>query len=126
MNFKESEVNVLQWAKNRKILHAGNTYQQYAKFMEEANEILIALNKKEIVIKQAGKLDITSEKERAIFRHIRTENENELKDAFGDTIVTLIILAGQNGLKLEDCLEYAYNEIKDRTGKTVNGTFVKD
>ncbi len=94
--------------------------------MEEANEILIALNKKEIVIKQAGKLDITSEKERSIFRQIRTENENELKDALGDTIVTLIILAGQNGLKLEDCLEYAYNEIKNRTGKTINGTFIKD
>ena len=126
MKFNELELLILDWAKNRNILHAGNSYQQYAKFMEEANEILIALNKKELVIREAGKLDITDEKERSLFRKLRIENENELKDAFGDTLVTLIILAGQNGLRLEDSLEYAYNEIKDRTGKTVNGTFIKD
>lgn len=126
MKFNELEPLILDWAKNRNILHAGNSYQQYAKFMEEANEILIALNKKELVIREAGKLDITDEKERSLFRKLRIENENELKDAFGDTLVTLIILAGQNGLRLEDSLEYAYNEIKDRTGKTVNGTFIKD
>jgi len=126
MTFKELEPLVLEWAKDKNILHAGNTYQQYAKFQEEANEILIALNKKELVIKEAGKLDVTDEKERSLFRKLRTENENELKDAFGDTLVTLIILAGQNGLRLEECLEYAYNEIKNRTGKTINGTFIKD
>lgn len=126
MKFNELEPLILDWAKNRNILHAGNSYQQYAKFMEEANEILIALNKKELVIKEAGKLDITDERERSLFRKLRIENENELKDAFGDTLVTLIILAGQNGLRLEESLEYAYNEIKDRTGKTVNGTFIKD
>ena len=126
MNFKKLEVKVLNWARDKKILKADNTYQQYAKFQEESNEILIALNKKEAVVKQAEHIDITSEKERDIFRKIRNENENELKDAFGDTIVTLIILAGQNGLLLEDCLKYAYNEIKDRTGKTINGTFIKD
>jgi hypothetical protein len=29
-------------------------------------------------------------------------------------------------LKLEDCLESAYNVISKRTGKMVNGQFVKD
>ncbi len=94
--------------------------------MEEANEILIALNKKELVIREAGKLDITDEKERSLFRKLKIENENELKDAFGDTLVTLIILAGQNGLRLEESLEYAYNEIKDRTVKTINGKIIKE
>jgi NTP pyrophosphatase (non-canonical NTP hydrolase) len=47
-------------------------------------------------------------------------------DGIGDVLVTLIILARQEGLHVEDCLNHAYNEIKDRTGRTVNGTFIKD
>lgn len=50
----------------------------------------------------------------------------ELKDAIGDTVVTLIILAQQRGLKLEDCLEMAYLEIADRKGAMVDGVFVKE
>ncbi|TJY13972.1 hypothetical protein FCF12_11000, partial [Staphylococcus chromogenes] len=49
----------------------------------------------------------------------------ELKDGIGDTVVTLIILAQQHGWTLEECLQYAYDEIKDRTGETRNGTFIK-
>ena len=50
---------------------------------------------------------------------------NELKDGIGDVTVTLIILAQQNGLEFEDCISAAWNEIKSRTGKTVNGVFIK-
>lgn len=50
----------------------------------------------------------------------------ELKDGIGDVVVTLIILAQQNVLTLDECLETAYNEIADRKGKTVNGVFVKE
>jgi len=50
----------------------------------------------------------------------------ELVDGIGDSVVTLILLAKQNGLTIEDCLSHAYNEIKDRTGKTINGKFIKD
>ena len=47
-------------------------------------------------------------------------------DGIGDTVVTLICIAEQLGLKFNDCLDYAYNEIKDRKGKLINGTFVKE
>lgn len=47
-------------------------------------------------------------------------------DAIGDITVVLIGYCLQRGLTLEQCLESAYNEIKDRTGKLVNGVFVKD
>ena len=126
MNFKELEKNVIQWAEKKSLLAKDNSYQQYAKFQEESNEILIALNNNKKVLEKAQKLDVTNEAELKIFRDIRKDFENELKDAFGDTLVTLIILAKQNELKLEECLEYAYNEIKNRTGKTINGTFIKD
>ena len=42
------------------------------------------------------------------------------------SFVTLICIAEQLGLKFNDCLDYAYNEIKDRKGKLINGTFVKE
>jgi NTP pyrophosphatase (non-canonical NTP hydrolase) len=53
-------------------------------------------------------------------------NEDALKDGIGDTFVTLIILAAQCDMDPTDCLQTAYNEIKNRKGKTVNGTFQKE
>ena len=53
-------------------------------------------------------------------------NKEMMIDSLGDTAVCLINLATQMGLDFNECLEHAYNEIKDRKGKTVNGVFVKD
>ena len=50
----------------------------------------------------------------------------EVKDGIGDTVVTLVLAAELAGLTIEDCVEHAYNQIKDRTGKMVAGKFVKD
>lgn len=49
-----------------------------------------------------------------------------LKDAIGDTLVTIIVLAHQLDLDVTECLNIAYEEIKNRKGKIVNGTFVKE
>lgn len=54
------------------------------------------------------------------------EQNEALIDAFGDTLVTIIILADMLGYDVMDCLEVAYNEIANRKGKTENGTFVKE
>lgn len=50
---------------------------------------------------------------------------DELRDGIGDVIVTLIILAQQNDMNIHECLNTAYDEIKGRTGKMVDGVFVK-
>lgn len=55
-----------------------------------------------------------------------TEPQAALKDAIGDTLVTIIVLAHQLDLDLTECLNIAYDEIKNRKGKMVNGTFVKE
>lgn len=47
-------------------------------------------------------------------------------DAIGDSLVTIIILAGIAGQDPRICLLEAYNTIKDRKGKTTNGTFVRE
>lgn len=52
-------------------------------------------------------------------------NMEAVKDGIGDVIVTLIILSMQKGTNVQECLEMAYNEIKGRTRKMVDGVFVK-
>ena len=102
INQEEEEMNNLisqveQWSMD-KDLHKANPDRQALKVWEESGEIAAALSR----------------------------NDREaLMDGIGDTVVTLIILAQQHGMTLERCLQYAYDEIKGRTGKTINGTFVK-
>ena len=91
---------VLQWAYDKKLIRSEIRLTQFAKTVSEVGELGDAL--------------------------IKNDHE-DIKDAIGDTVVTLIILAKQCGLDIEDCLESAYNVIKHRTGKTNEmGTFIKD
>lgn len=53
-------------------------------------------------------------------------SSDELKDAIGDTLVTVVILSDILGYDPISCLKLAYDEISNRTGQTKNGTFVKD
>ena len=87
-----------EWGKERNIISPENRGRQALKVMEEVGETMAALAR---------------------------GNRAELKDGIGDSIVTLIILAAQSGLSAHDCLHSAYNEIKDRKGKTVDGVFIK-
>ncbi|WP_395138391.1 hypothetical protein [Schlegelella aquatica] len=47
-------------------------------------------------------------------------------DGVGDVLVTLVILCAQKGLTVEQCLAAAYEEIKDRRGRMVDGIFIKE
>lgn len=96
---KELELKVIEWASNRGLLFEDNAKNQLLKSFEEMGELASALLK--------------NDKEKII-------------DGIGDVLVTLIILANTKGLDLELCLNSAYLEIKDRTGKTENGVFKKE
>ena len=89
---------VEQWGKDKGI---DNPYTQMVKVTEEVGEIAHEIS-------------------RARF------DSDELCDAFGDTLVTLIILANICDLDLIECLRSAYDVIKDRTGHIENGGFIKD
>lgn len=91
--------DVLQWAEERDLLNKDNAPKQFLKVVEEVGEISAALAR---------------------------NNDEELVDAIGDTLVTLIILADQKNMSIEHCLRTAYNEIKDRKGATKDGVFIKD
>ena len=53
-------------------------------------------------------------------------DHDEVNDAIGDMVVVLTNLAHLHGTEIEYCIEDAYNVISKRTGKMINGTFVKD
>lgn len=96
---KELEKKVILWAKNKNLLTKDNAKNQYIKSVEEHAEIGRAILKNDLP---------------------------GIIDGIGDTLVTLIILANQHDTDLETCLQTAWDEIKDRKGKTVNGTFIKN
>lgn len=89
---------VEQWSIDKN-LHEADSSKQFTKVVEEVGEVASALAR---------------------------SNEDMLRDGIGDVVVTLIILAQQNGMTLEECLTQAYNEIKDRKGKLINGVFLKE
>tara|TARA_R110000744_G_scaffold84377_2_gene165105 strand:+ start:95 stop:937 length:843 start_codon:yes stop_codon:yes gene_type:complete len=100
--YAPNEANVFDlirgWAQVRGIYKQGDVKTQYVKLMEEAGELAQALLK---------------------------NDEPEIIDAIGDMVVVLTNLAKLKGLDIEDCVTSAYDEIKAREGKMVNGTFVK-
>ena len=90
---------VLKWADERGLLKAENAPRQMLKLMEEVGELAGAMAK---------------------------NKQGDIVDAIGDIQVVLIILSKQLGYDYEQCLVDAYNVIKERKGKLINGVFVKD
>ena len=52
--------------------------------------------------------------------------QKDMKDDLGDMMVIMLNIMKRNNYTMEECLETAYNDIKDRKGKMDNGTFKKD
>lgn len=89
---------IKDWAVKRN-LHNQDPRIQLAKLMEESGELAQAI--------------------------LKGRNAAQI-DTIGDIVVVLIVISQQLGLHFESCVLTAYNEIKDRKGKMINGTFVKE
>ena len=90
---------IREWADERGLYENGDPKTQALKLVEEVGEIARAILK---------------------------EDDCEIVDGIGDCVVVLTNLAELIGEPIEECIEQAYFEISKRTGKMVNGTFVKD
>lgn len=53
-------------------------------------------------------------------------NASQVYDSIGDMFVVMVILSMQLGVSVEECVSYAYDEIKGRRGKMVDGVFIKE
>ena len=113
MNLQETIEAVRAWGVAKGITGPngkGTLLGQLAKTQEELTETRDA----------AVKLRWTGESSRY------DEAYAEIIDGLGDVFVTIILAAEMAGLKIEDCLAAAYDEIKGRTGTMQGGVFVKD
>ena len=99
MDYFELECAVEDWAEDKGIFSKATPMAQALKTLEETTELCTAIN---------------------------SNDKAEIVDAMGDIMVTLIIQAKMQDVSLEECLESAYHVISKRTGKMVNGQFVKD
>jgi len=90
---------IRDWAQTRGLYDKGNSHTQYVKLQEEAGELAKAL---------------------------LNNDKLEIIDAIGDMVVVLTNLAHLQGVHIETCISEAYKVISKRTGKMINGTFVKD
>lgn len=68
----------------------------------------------------------TLEEVQELFMAIHKGSRVEARDAIGDVLVTLIMQADLWDTNVNSCLALAYAEISKRTGKMVDGQFVKD
>lgn len=97
--FEELEQLVSEWAEEKGIYDKGTPLAQADKTLEEAQEI------------RDGIVD---------------GDKDEIIDGIGDTLVTLIIQARMQQVDIVECLNVAYDIISKRTGKMVDGQFVKN
>lgn len=90
---------VKQWHYDRNLIEGSSDFRQFGKLMEEVVELHYGLVSKD---------------------------QAEVEDAIGDIMVVLVNIAERNNTSLEECLKVAYEDIKHRKGKMVNGVFVKE
>lgn len=100
MSYAKLEILTIQWGEARGIVQNSNPYAQAKKTQEELYEL---------------------------FEAIEDNDKVAMADAYGDILVTLIMGCATADLDLVECLEGAYNEIKDRKGHlSKEGLFIKE
>lgn len=90
-------VKTVQWHHDRNLIDGADDKTQFAKLIQECGELSDNICK--------GK---------------------DVRDDIGDIMVVLINIAERNGTTLTECLQVAYDDIKDRKGRMVDGVFVKE
>ncbi len=92
-------INIRGWAHARNLIVGSTPEKQTVKLLEEVGELA------------AG---------------VARNDGAKIMDGIGDAVVVLTILAEMYGVTIESCIQMAYDEIKDRKGKMINGVFVKE
>lgn len=90
--------DIRQWAKDRNLIEGASMQAQTVKLLEECGELAAGVARKQ---------------------------HDKIVDSIGDAVVVLTIIAAQAGVDIETCIESAWQEIKDRNGRMVDGVFVK-
>jgi len=100
MSYAAIEIKILQWSEARKIIPNSNPESQLLKAVSEIGELADATIKRD---------------------------KEAIVDSVGDVMVCLINYCALQDINLVDCMEIAYDQIKNRRGTLLpNGVFQKD
>lgn len=102
MNYNDSNLcnlidDIVDWHHDRNLIQGSTDKDQTLKLLQELGELSDSVCK--------GK---------------------DVSDDLGDMMVVMLNIMERNKLSIEDCLKKAYDDIKDRKGKMINGVFVKE
>ena len=97
MTNQDYEKLIAQWHKDRNLINGSTDKDQYLKLIQEAGELSDSLCK-----------------------------NKDIRDDIGDMMVVMINIMVRNNLSINECLSVAYNDIKDRKGKMIDGVFIKE
>ena len=140
---KDYQNLILDWAKDKNITTEDCIPMQKLKLIEEVGELAKAILKKDIEQQKDGVGDIfvvltilaEQNKEEFALDFIMLNFSNDSLSDLLSTIIydeytvgfeTILEVCKRLDLNILDCVEFAWNEIKDRKGKTINGTFIKN
>lgn len=98
-NLNTLMARIIVWANDRNLIQGSSAQAQMLKFLEEAGELAHGVARGE---------------------------KDKIEDSVGDIFVVLTILCRQLDIDMIECVDKAYNEIKDRKGKMVDGIFLKE
>lgn len=96
-NLQQLIKKVVQWHHDRNLIEGSSDKDQTLKLLQELGELSDSVCK--------GK---------------------DIKDDIGDMLVVMLNITTRNNVSLEDCLARAWQDIKDRKGRMVDGIFVKE
>lgn len=139
---EELQVLILEWAKEKDLLHIENAPKQRLKLLEEVGETASAIlkNKPDEIKDGIGDIFVVlvilaeqtkeyidfyfcvKSKKESLFRLLYSGNNDDCFSALFNLNDTALSL----NLNLTECANLAWNEIKDRKGKTENGTFIRE
>ena len=88
---------IAQWHHARNLIEGSDDKTQFCKLAEEMGELSSSICK-----------------------------GRDIRDDIGDMMVVLINIAERNDISITECLDAAYNDIKDRKGRMIDGVFVKE
>jgi NTP pyrophosphatase (non-canonical NTP hydrolase) len=115
--FEQLNKQIIEWAEARNIIKGATPIKQAYKTLEECGELIEGVSE-QVTCDRIGHV--------YGFEAPKSGPKTAIADAIGDIVVTLCIQAKMQGLDIVECLQGAYNEIKDRRGKMVGGKFVKE
>lgn len=119
--------NIADWHWQRNLIEGTTDDKQFIKLLEEFIELYLAMKPGRTPLVAVHDVKRFSDRLLEGNRlHTATNRSHDMKDAMGDMTVVMINLMERNGWTYEECITQAYDAIKDRKGRMIDGTYVKE